>query len=88
MICRVLIFLIRLYQKTLSAWMPPSCRFTPSCSEYAIEALRVHGLFKGLLLATWRVLRCNPFFPGGYDPVPPHRKFERDERGDKSAHDE
>ncbi|MFA4029478.1 MAG: hypothetical protein GDYSWBUE_000476 [Candidatus Fervidibacterota bacterium] len=55
--------------------MPPSCRYTPSCSEYAIEALRLHGLMKGLWLAMLRLLRCNPFFPGGYDPVPQPEKL-------------
>jgi hypothetical protein len=50
--------------------LPPSCRFTPTCSEYAMEALSKHGAWKGSLLAIWRILRCNPFCKGGYDPVP------------------
>jgi putative membrane protein insertion efficiency factor len=67
----VLLGLIRLYQLTLSRLMPPNtCRFYPSCSRYGFEAVRRHGAVRGGLLAAWRVLRCNPFNPGGYDPVP------------------
>lgn len=66
----VLVFLIILYQKLLSPWLPPSCRYTPSCSQYAKEALLKHGLFRGLLLAAKRLARCHPFHAGGYDPVP------------------
>ena len=66
-----LMALIRLYQLTLSRLMPPdTCRFYPSCSRYGFEAIRKHGAIKGSLLAGWRVLRCNPFNPGGFDPVP------------------
>jgi putative membrane protein insertion efficiency factor len=65
-----LVFLITLYQKLLSPWLPPSCRYTPSCSQYAKEALLKHGLFRGLLLAVKRLARCHPFHAGGYDPVP------------------
>ena len=65
-----LIGLIRLYQRHVSAHTPPACRFTPTCSAYAIEALQRHGLFFGTGLAIWRVLRCNPLCRGGYDPVP------------------
>jgi len=66
----VLVFLITLYQKLLSPWLPPSCRYTPSCSQYAREALLKHGLFRGLFLAAKRLSRCHPFHAGGYDPVP------------------
>jgi putative membrane protein insertion efficiency factor len=66
----VLVFLITLYQKLVSPWLPPSCRYTPSCSQYAREALLKHGLFRGLLLAAKRLARCHPFHAGGYDPVP------------------
>lgn len=63
--------LIRLYQMTLSKTLPPNtCRFYPSCSHYGYQAIYKHGAFKGSVMATWRVLRCNPFNPGGYDPVP------------------
>ncbi len=66
---RVAIFLVRCYQWLVSPFLPPSCRFEPTCSEYAIEALRKKGLVKGTALALWRVLRCNPLCRGGYDPV-------------------
>lgn len=65
------ILLIRFYQVCLSPLKPTStCRFTPTCSQYAIEALRKHGPIKGLMLAIWRILRCNPWGGSGYDPVP------------------
>lgn len=70
---RIIISVIRFYQKYISPLFPPCCRFTPTCSQYAIEAVRVHGAFKGSCLALWRILRCNPFSKGGYDPVPPKR---------------
>ncbi len=65
-----LIGLIRLYQRTISARTPPACRFSPTCSAYAIEALERHGVVLGTGLALWRILRCNPLCRGGYDPVP------------------
>lgn len=66
-----ILLLIRLYQMTISKALPPNtCRFYPSCSHYGYQAIYKHGLIKGTLLAIWRVLRCNPFNPGGYDPVP------------------
>jgi putative membrane protein insertion efficiency factor len=66
----LLIFIITLYQRLISPFLGPSCRFTPTCSQYAKEALRKHGLLKGLGLSVRRILRCHPFHPGGYDPVP------------------
>lgn len=69
---RILIGLIRLYRRYISPLKPPCCRFTPSCSAYAIEALQKRGLFAGSILMIWRILRCNPFCKGGYDPVPEH----------------
>lgn len=66
----VLILPIRFYQKCISPLTPPTCRFTPTCSTYAIQAIRKHGPFKGLALAVWRILRCNPWGGSGYDPVP------------------
>ena len=73
MIAEALVLLVRLYQWTLRPFIGPHCRFEPSCSQYAIEALRTHGTARGTLLATARVLRCNPWTPGGFDPVPdPH----------------
>jgi putative membrane protein insertion efficiency factor len=65
----MLIPLIRFYQRSTSGW-PPVCRFTPSCSNYAIEAIEKHGTVKGSWLAVWRICRCNPFTRGGHDPVP------------------
>jgi uncharacterized protein len=75
----VLIAFIRVYQYTISPLLGPRCRYYPSCSNYAIGALRRHGVIKGTGMAAWRVLRCNPFSNGGYDPVPPrHRGCEHD----------
>lgn len=70
----ILIGMIRLYQKAVSPLKLPSCRFTPTCSQYAIEAIMVHGALKGGALGLWRILRCNPFCKGGYDPVPPKKE--------------
>ena len=64
---------LRFYRRFLSPLKPPMCRFSPTCSQYAIEAIEVHGLVRGVGLATWRILRCQPFARAGYDPVPPHR---------------
>jgi uncharacterized protein len=65
-----LVALVRGYQKFISPGLPPSCRFYPSCSQYALEALQRHGALKGTLLAARRLTRCHPFNPGGEDPVP------------------
>ncbi len=65
----VALSLIRLYQATLSRFLPPSCRYYPSCSQYAFEAVERYGLFHGGWLAAKRLARCHPFHPGGYDPV-------------------
>lgn len=73
MLTRLAVGLIRLYQRFVSPLIPPVCKFHPSCSHYAAEALRTHGLARGGALAVWRILRCNPFSRGGYDPVPPRR---------------
>jgi uncharacterized protein len=67
---RFMVGCIRLYKRFLSPLLPPSCRFTPSCSRYTVEAIQKHGALRGTLLGTWRILRCNPFGKGGYDPVP------------------
>ena len=64
---------IRLYQRVISPLLPPRCKYYPSCSQYAVEAIRVHGVGRGLLLGAWRLLRCNPLSDGGLDPVPPKR---------------
>jgi len=69
-----LVWLVRLYQATVSPLLGPCCRYAPSCSAYAVEALQKHGVWRGLALAAWRVLRCHPLAKGGYDPVPPARR--------------
>ena len=66
---KVIVALIRLYQRYLSPLLPPSCRFTPSCSQYTIEAISRYGLLRGSLMGAWSVLRCHPFSKGGWDPV-------------------
>ena len=66
----VLLLPIRFYQVCITPYTPPSCRFQPTCSEYARQAILKHGPFKGLALAVWRILRCNPWGGSGYDPVP------------------
>ncbi len=71
---RVLIAILRFYKRNISPLLPNACIYTPTCSEYAMEAIRVHGVFKGTGLAIWRLLRCNPFMKGGYDPVPEPKK--------------
>ena len=77
----VMIFLIGIYRKYISPLKPPSCRFTPTCSAYAIEAFQKRGFFVGLGLTVWRILRCNPFSRGGYDPVPEKKaRVRRDRR--------
>ena len=67
---RVLLVFIRAYQRFISPYTPPSCRFYPSCSHYGYQAIYKYGMLKGSIMAAWRVLRCNPFNEGGYDPVP------------------
>jgi putative membrane protein insertion efficiency factor len=62
--------MIKFYQMTISQALPPSCRFTPTCSQYTYEAIEKYGLFKGVWMGGRRILRCHPFNPGGYDPVP------------------
>ncbi|NLO45676.1 MAG: membrane protein insertion efficiency factor YidD [Clostridiales bacterium] len=64
---------ITFYRKHISRLFPPMCRYYPTCSQYAIEAINTHGAFKGALLALRRILKCNVLFPGGYDPVPPKK---------------
>ena len=61
---------IRFYQRAISPGLPPRCRYIPTCSEYAAQAITRHGALKGSVLALWRILRCNPFSAGGIDPVP------------------
>jgi putative membrane protein insertion efficiency factor len=72
-VARVMIGLLRFYQRWISPAFPPTCRFYPTCSAYAIEALQVHGPLRGSWLTVRRLLRCAPWHPGGIDPVPPRR---------------
>ncbi len=74
---KVLIFFLKVYKKGISPYLPNACRFTPTCSEYAMEAISKHGAIKGTMLASYRLLRCNPFCRGGYDPVPDKFTFKR-----------
>jgi putative membrane protein insertion efficiency factor len=64
------LLLIRFYQNFISPMLPASCRFYPSCSQYGYEAIAKYGIIRGGAMAAWRILRCNPFNRGGYDPVP------------------
>lgn len=67
---RAILLVIRFYQRAISPAFPPSCRFIPSCSEYAYQAVQKYGVFRGIWLGLTRLLRCHPLHPGGYDPVP------------------
>ncbi|PEM70817.1 membrane protein insertion efficiency factor YidD [Bacillus pseudomycoides] len=67
---RIFIGIIRFYQKFISPMTPPTCRFYPTCSHYGLEAFQKHGAFKGFWLTLKRILKCHPFHPGGFDPVP------------------
>lgn len=75
LLSELLILPVRFYRVAISPLFPPCCRFTPSCSEYAIEAIRVHGPLRGTWLALRRILRCHPWGGSGFDPVPPPRKL-------------
>lgn len=76
----ILLILFRFYQKAISPMFPPSCRFNPTCSNYGIEAVQEHGGLKGGYMAIKRILKCHPFHPGGYDPVPLDPKNYTDEK--------
>jgi putative membrane protein insertion efficiency factor len=65
---------LRFYKRRISPMLPPSCRFTPTCSEYMMEAVEVHGVTRGVWMGTKRILRCNPLTPAGPDPVPPKKE--------------
>ncbi|HTW30535.1 MAG TPA: membrane protein insertion efficiency factor YidD [Candidatus Sulfotelmatobacter sp.] len=67
---RAVLQLLRAYKWAISPLLPPACRYVPTCSEYAMEAVERHGVLRGALMSAWRLLRCHPFAKGGYDPVP------------------
>jgi putative membrane protein insertion efficiency factor len=71
MIRKIVLLPVRLYQLAISPWMPPACRYHPTCSHYMVGAVETHGVWKGILLGTLRLLRCAPWGGHGYDPVPP-----------------
>ena len=75
---RGLILLARAYQLTLSRWLGGQCKFYPTCSRYFVEAVQRRGAAMGLILGLWRIVRCNPFGKGGYDPVPQSRRYKGD----------
>jgi len=83
----LLLGMLRLYKACLSPLLPPSCRFVPSCSEYAMIAIRTRGPWRGALLAAWRLLRCQPLCAGGYDPVPPRHCHPHETEAEKAATD-
>ena len=76
---------VHAYRKLVSPLLPPMCRFYPSCSAYAVEALKEHGAFRGSWLAARRLLRCGPWHPGGLDPVPPRRAADQGEAPPRSV---
>ena len=82
---RLLLWLIRMYQKHISSRTPPQCRFYPTCSHYTYTAIERFGAFRGTLMGMWRILRCNPFIPGGYDPVPEKKEKKRKNKSEKPA---
>lgn len=70
MVARALIAMVRIYQAAISPWLPAACRYTPTCSAYAVQAIERHGSVRGSWLATRRILRCHPWGGSGFDPVP------------------
>lgn len=78
---KIMIAVIQLYQKYLSPLKSTKCPYYPSCSNYGLEAVHKHGAFKGFVLALWRVLRCNPFSKGGFDPVPEEFSWKKIMKG-------
>jgi putative membrane protein insertion efficiency factor len=74
---RIVIAPIRFYQRVISPALPRRCKYHPTCSDYAVQAIRSYGILRGTVLAGWRLLRCNPFSHGGYDPVTAQTLFRR-----------
>lgn len=77
---------IRLYQRVISPALPRRCKYHPTCSAYAVQAIQTFGILRGSVLATWRLLRCNPFSHGGYDPVSAQRLFRAPSRAHSPVH--
>jgi len=73
---QILLAIIRFYRNYISPMTPPTCRFHPTCSQYGMEAIETHGALKGSYLTSKRILKCHPFHPGGYDPVPPKEEHK------------
>ena len=82
---KILILLIRFYQKFISPMFPAKCRFYPTCSQYTLEAIKEHGAIKGTYLGIRRILKCHPFYEGGYDPIP--KKENKNSEGKKEEWD-
>jgi uncharacterized protein len=74
------LWLLQLYKRWISPLLPPACRYVPTCSQYAMEAVERYGVLRGGIMAAWRVLRCHPFVKGGYDPVVKHRMLTNNRR--------
>lgn len=85
---KIAIALVGLYRRYISPLKPPCCRFVPTCSQYAIEAFEEWGFFAGLGLTIWRILRCNPFCRGGFDPVPKRKPRARRDNKEKTEEKE
>jgi putative membrane protein insertion efficiency factor len=81
---RIFIACIRFYQKFISPLTPPSCRYYPTCSAYAVTAIQKHGVIAGTIMGAARILRCNPFVKGGYDPVPDYFTLRRNREPEES----
>jgi uncharacterized protein len=81
----LVVLLLRVYQRWISPAFGPRCRYYPSCSEYAVQAVQQFGILRGLVLASWRLLRCNPWSHGGFDPVEDQRLFAHKTAGDGRA---
>jgi len=71
---KIILYMIKFYQKYISIFLGKNCRFYPTCSAYAFEAIEKYGTIKGVILSFKRIIKCHPFNPGGYDPVPPKNK--------------
>ena len=76
LLARIVLAPVRLYQRFVSPVLPRRCRYYPTCSQYAVDAVRAYGVLRGLVLAAWRLVRCNPWSPGGYDPVEAQTVFK------------